>query len=182
MSTRQHLIEQECMDKLGWDISKVASATDKEMVTALQNFKRPKPVEKIETKPITFQQPVKNIYKPISYNENQEVGRHNIQRLRQQIEKKLKFIQSNDGPDDDIALLRTSIEKDKTSLENMIQSVQRDITTKEELIRKKRNTKELLESFRIDGTLNNDDEKHILLVTGQLQTIQSELDQYKSLL
>lgn len=40
MTTRQHLIEQECMDKLGWDIARVATATDREMMDALKAHKK----------------------------------------------------------------------------------------------------------------------------------------------
>lgn len=180
MSTKQHLIEQECMDKLGWDISQVAQASDKEMIIALQNFKKPKPINTNNITP-PVEKPFEFSESIISH-EKQDIGRHHIQLLKQQIDKKLKFIHSNDGSDDDIALFRTSIEKDKTVLGTITQSIQQDIMLKEELIRKKRSTKELLESFRVDGTLNNDDEQHILLIQGQLHTIQSELDECRNLL
>jgi hypothetical protein len=200
MSTKQHVIESECMDKLGWNISRVATATDTEMIEALRNYSQQIVIEKVVPSNPTAQEVVPSNptaqevvpsnqtaqevvpSNPTTEKLEPEHHHHKIQLLRKQINKKSEFICSDGGFDDDMDVFKISIQKDKTLLDSMVKSVQHNINLKKEMITRKRKTEDLLISFRDNGTSNDDDDKLLLLIQRQLPEIEVEMNTLKRLL
>ena len=166
-STKQHLIEQECMDKLGWELSQVASASDNEMMKALREYKngvkRQQRVTPVKTEGLPTE------IAPLS----------NVRLIKSQIDRKNEFISSDVGYEDDVKVFKESIEKDKAVLRSLIESIKDAIMKKDDKIKRKRTTLNLLTSFRETGTSNNADERHLASIEKQLTNLETELNELR---
>lgn len=172
MTTRQHLIEQDCLDKLGWDMSRIASASDKEMRTALVEFELSlhNPVTMPETPPPSpHQKEMSRSLSPPTHHHNAVTD---IRARKKQIGTKRRYINAVDSLSDDIELFRASIRADETVLQQELECVQGQIHDHNNTIQKKRNVQNMIMSFIASGTSSDDDRHHLEKTTRQIEQLQ----------
>jgi hypothetical protein len=169
MTTRQHLIEQDCMDRLHWTVDRVAAASDEEMIQALTMLDK-QPTEPAPPRP---QSPVVCLKKTPST--------HIVDRLRESIRMKMYCLTSDDLLQEDSDLLGTSIESDKQTLQNELNSLRDQIDVKRIEENKKMKIITLLQTV-VQSVSGVDDVLHLKEATSQLAVIKSCIKQLKQLI
>jgi hypothetical protein len=165
MTTRQHLIEQDCMDKLRWSVDRVADASDEEMIQALTMF------DKQSTEPVSARPPCPT----------KTPSTHIVDRLRESIRMKMYCLDSEDLLPEDADLLGTSIESDKQTLKNELNILRDQIDMKRMEETKKMKILNLLQTV-VQSVGGVQDVSHLKEVTSQLATIKSSIKQLKQLI
>jgi hypothetical protein len=116
MTTRQHLIEQDCMDNLKWSVERVARSSDDEMIQALAHFESSNTAHNRRASTHQNVVPIPTMLPVL----NKKCELHLVERLRDAINMKTVCIASNDLMDEDTACLRASLDRDNQSLENAL--------------------------------------------------------------
>jgi hypothetical protein len=184
MTTRQHLIEQDCMDRLGWSIEHVAGASDTEMLNALTLFESeprvlfdavpvPAPLPLI-SREVSLPPPV-----PPPVSRSGDEG-HLVVRLRESIRLKTVCITSNELLTEDIALLKRSIVKDNESLQEECEVVRDQLDRKQTEETKKHKIRSLLQKV-VDSVGGVDDSAHLSEVVAQLLVLRQEIQNLKQI-
>jgi hypothetical protein len=170
MTTRQHLIEQDCMDKLRWSVDRVASASDEEMIQALTTFDKqlpPPPPQSDSPRPMS---------PPIATGIT-----HIVERLRESIRMKTSCITSDDLLTEDEDLLRSSIDTDKQTLQNELDTLRDQIDEKRIEETKKTKILNLLQTV-VQSVGGTDDVLHLKEVVVQLAAIKAAIKRLKKLI
>ena len=168
MTTRQHLIEQDCMDKLRWTVDRVAAASDEEMIQALTMFdKQTLPPRPDSPRPMT--PPAKTC------------STHIVERLRESIRMKTSCITSDDLLMEDEDLLRSSIDTDKQTLKNELNVLRDQIDEKRIEETKKNKILNLLQAV-VQSVGGVDDVLHLKEVVVQLAAIKATTKRLKKLI
>lgn len=171
MTTRQHLIEQDCMDILGWGVDRVANSTDNEMLDALSKFKRIPPCVPPKIPSLqSVQGDNPTVLPTVAYKSDNSM----IDRLRDSIRLKTLCISSDDLLVEDVTLLQTSIERDNHTLTNELNSIRDQLDKKRLTESKKYKIRNLLQKV-VHSVGDASDVAHLKEVDVQLSTIKEDI-------
>lgn len=176
MTTRQHLIEQDCMDRLGWSIDKVATSTDTDMIQALSRFEQNKRKEHQENIPNNEVHE-----KKVTTEHRSPCETHIIAKLRDSIQLKSSCLSSTDILDEDKVLLHASISKDKQTLENELNVIRDRLDSKRIIESQKQRVRTILQKT-VQSLGTPEDESHLQLVESCLRDIRDEIVNLKKIL
>ena len=196
MTTRQHLMEQDCMDQLGWGVHRVANATDEEMLFALKNWRKKSsreivvpvvlPKESVVEKQICQEGvsrrdpvvlPRQNMAeKPIHQKEV-----YRVDKLRECIRLKVLCMTSEDLLEDDINLLKVSVRNDNLLLEQELNAIRDQIDVKRTEESKKVRVRDLMHKCT-QSVGGKEDLLYLATIDGQLLCIQKEVETLGALL
>ena len=174
MTTRQHLIEQDCMDKLKWSVERVARSSDDEMIQALSLS------ESSNTTP-TRRAPPPHTIVPIPTIVPVQTKRcevHLVERLREAINMKTVCIASDDLLDEDTEFLRASLDRDNKSLKNALAALMNQIDCQRVQETKKCKIRTLLHHV-VNSVGGVDDVAHLKEVDRQLVVIKENIQELR---
>ena len=165
MTTRQHLIEQDCMDKLHWNVERVALSSDDEMIQALAKFESldtpaSSPERILPTKPSEI---------------------HLVERLRDVITMKTVCIASNDLLDEDADFLRVSIDRDTQTLKSAMASLMDQVDCQRIQENKKCKIRTLLQTV-VNSVGGTDDAIHLKEVDRQILVIKENIQEMRRII
>jgi len=175
MTTRQHLIEQDCMDKLGWDIHQVAVSSDEDMIRALCEH------ENIEKQTTTISE---HTYDADTHhvNKSDSVSELNMVRtIRNHILQKNEFLTSGQCMPDDAEILKSSILEDQEYMENLVSRLKVILESKMMEHTKRSKLYNLLRKLSIN-TVGSKDTEHMKTLEKVLRKLSSDIDELKSVI
>lgn len=180
-TTRQQMIEHDCMDKLHWSIQKVAASSERAMMEALSNasFQRRMvtPIAPSSMFPFTIKPPdapvIHRPSTPILIQPHTEVPPtpHTVDTLRSSIRLKTQCMTSGDILDEDADRLRISIETSTRMLQSELSSLRAQVVQKQSEESKKQTVRHLLLSIVPSG----DDVAHLKALEEQISQIHTDI-------
>ena len=170
MTTRQHLIEQDCMDKLGWDINRVAVTSEDEMVRALCDY------EKSNT--FVHDTPKKL---PTNSDTHMTSDIDMVRTIRNHIRQKTDFLSSGQCMPDDAEILKSSIVEDQENIENMVTRLKSQLDSKLTEQNKRLKLYTLLRKLSINKT-SKQDVKHMKSLEKVLDVLSGDIDELKTII
>jgi hypothetical protein len=209
MTTRQHLIEQDCMSKLNWSVERVAYAKEDEMIGALlqwennRSIKTMSPVSVEQRGSITEKEilPEHSITIPpivtaLSFTAQREqsggtyveqsVESHvlTIQKLRTIKNMKEEYITLSDAIPEDRKLFLDSMQKDQQKLEQSITFVTATLEIARNDVQKKQQVRTLLRQVMNmnGGGGGNQDILHMDRVESQLVLLENRVKELEVIL
>jgi len=170
MTTRQHLIEQDCMDKLGWAVDRVANSSDEEMISALFQFDRlSTSVIPIKPCPRTEKAPI--VSSPMAVHSG---DLSIIARIRDSIRLKTLCLSSDDLLIEDATFLQKSIVRDNQTLTDELNSIRDQLDKKRVTESKKFKIRNLLQKV-VHSVGGAADMEHLKEVDLQIIVIKEDI-------
>jgi hypothetical protein len=179
MSSIQQVTEQECMDKLHWDVDRVANASDEEMVYALNMFYKKAGKQSAAVPPPPPPQSLSAPSSPPTNTRKSDV--HIVGRLRDSIRMKTLCISSDDILAEDIDLLRTSIDSDNQLLKQELNSIRDQLDLKRTEETKKYKIRSLLQKV-VHSVGADADIAHLKEVDVQLTMIKENIKRMNNII
>ena len=133
MKTQQHLLEEECMDKLGWTVTQTARSTDTEMIAALQ-------AGTVVCRPRHCVVPVQT-----------STDAHLMTRLASTIRTRLNYLNTADLTEENRAYLQNAVDRDKRRLRQELASARTSLDCKRKTETQKNGMRDLLQQGADDG-------------------------------
>jgi hypothetical protein len=145
MTTRQHLIEQDCLDKLGWDLVRVANATEDEMIRSLTHFETQHTVSPAmsPSRPVdtswnstptpsigTLDLSAISVFAPSSPTippRTKTTESHIVIRLRESIRLKTLCVSADDILTEDYMRVKASLDRDEQCLKTELDAIRDEI-------------------------------------------------------
>ena len=169
MSTRQDLIERDCMDRLGWDVHRVAMATEEEMLRALAEFE-------------SRRSPVASTHPPAPKSVQADCpDLQLVHNLRESLRMKTMHLQSGDVMDDDVDRLRTSANRTQQRLDSVVAALRKRLGGVRAEEKKKRQLHTLLQHV-VQSVGDEDDRAHMNATHKRLTELADEVDRLAAVL
>ena len=184
MTTRQDLIEQDCMDRLGWDVSRVAAATEEEMVRALSEHDRGRGARVRSPSPVA----VSPLLLPPSVHASPRVAElpraaacpgptdpeiRRVHSLRESLRMKSAYLQSVEVLDDDMGRLRESVHRTHQQLAVVLAALRKRLAAVRAEEHQKRQLHALL-AHVVQSVGDDDDRTHLHSVHTRLTALGEE--------
>jgi hypothetical protein len=170
MTTRQHLIEQDCRDKLKWSVEQVARSSDDEMIQALSACESSYTAQNRRVSPQHNVVPT-SIMPPV---QTKTCDVHLVERLRESINMKTVCIASDDLMEEDNKFLLASLDRDNKSLKTALDAIMDQIDVQRIQETKKCKIRSLLHHV-VNSVGGMDDVVHLKEVDRQLVVIKENI-------
>ena len=160
MKTQQHILEEECMDKLGWTVVQTARSTDAEMIAALQAG-------------TVVCRPSLSILPGPGSGIRTNTDTHLLTRLASTVCTRLEYLNKADMVDTDRAYLLGAVDRDKRRLHQELVSARASIDHKRKTETQKNSMRDLLAQGADDGDVTYLEEltKQIHILSTDITTL-----------